>query len=136
MITAEPWVDAEIVGRAFREVQKQVNGGDNRKITTKVLEAIRFVARRLGTGKIRWPELTAAWNRSQDPEKHYRSRNGLPQAFSRFLRPKYKSPRFPDYELAPWQEAELAEHERRLAHFKEVAERNRLAGFARRPREA
>jgi hypothetical protein len=121
VITAEPWVDANVVVRAFKEVQKQVNGGDNHKVTPKVLDAVRFVARRLGTDKIRWPELTVGWNRSQeDPKKHYRSRNGLPQAFSRFLRPKYKSPRFPDYELAPWQEAERAEHEHRLAHSKDA----------------
>jgi hypothetical protein len=81
-----------------------------------ILYRVRFVTRSLGTGKIRWPELTAAWNRSQqDPEKHYRSRNGLPQAFSRFLRPQYKSPTFPDYEPTPWQEAERAEGEAVLA---------------------
>jgi hypothetical protein len=110
VITAEPWVDANVVARAFREVQKQVKGGDNHKVTPKVLDAVRFVARRLGTGKIRWSELTAGWNKSQqDPKKHYRTRNGLPQAFSRFLRPQYKSPTFPDYEPTPWQEAEWAE---------------------------
>ena len=77
---------------------------------------MRFVARRLRTDKIRWPELTAGWNKSQqDPKKHYRTRNGLPQAFSRFLRPKYKSPTFPDYESTPWQEAERAEGEAVLA---------------------
>ena len=51
----------------------------------------------------------------QDPKKHYRSRNGLPQAFSRFLRPKYKSPyktpAFSGYEPTPCQEAERAEGE-------------------------
>ena len=127
VITAEPWVDANVVARAFREVQKQVNGGDNHKVTPKVLDAVRFVARRLGKGKIRWPQLTAGWNKSQeDPENHYRSRNGLPQAFSRFLRPQYKSPKFPDYEPTPWQEAERAEGEAVLAAWPKVISRQRL----------
>jgi len=93
-------------------VQKQVKGGDNHKVTPKVLDAVRFVARRLGTGRIRWPELTAGWNNSQqDSDNRYQSRNGLPQAFSRFLRPQYNYPTFPDYEPTPWQEAERAERE-------------------------
>ena len=127
VVTAEPWVDANVVARAFREVQKQVKGGDNHKVTPKVLNTVRFVARRLGTGKIRWPQLTVGWNKSQeDPKNHYRSRNGLRQAFSRFLRPKYKSPTFPDYEPTPWQEAERAEGEAVRAAWPKLISRQRL----------
>jgi hypothetical protein len=127
VITAEPWVDSDIVVGAFKEVQKQVRGGDNRKITTKTLKAVRFVARRLGADKIRWPELRVGWNEAH-PGMRYNNRNDLYEAFRRFLRPKYNSPKFPDYEPAPWQEAEGAEHERRLTLSKQVAKRNGLAG--------
>jgi hypothetical protein len=116
VITAEPWVDAEIVSRAFREVQKQVRGGDNRKVTVKVLDAVRFVARRLGTGKVEWPVLRSAWNTAQDdPRRRYRSRDGLYKAVRRFLQPRYNSPTYPEYEPAPWQVARRAAEVRRTS---------------------
>jgi hypothetical protein len=116
VITAEPWVDAEIVSRAFREVQKQVRGGDNRKVTVKVLDAVRFVARRLGTGKVQWPVLHSAWNNAQDdPIRRYRSRDGLYKAVRRFLQPRYNNPTHPGYEPAPWQVARRAAEERRIS---------------------
>ncbi len=114
VITAEPWVDAKIVSRAFREIQKQVRGGDNHKLTVKVLDAVRFVARQLGTDKIEWPSLRSAWNDAQDdPKRRYHSRDGLYKAFHRFLRPAYKSPVYPEYVPAPWQVERQAAKERR-----------------------
>jgi hypothetical protein len=116
VITAEPWVDAEIVSRVFREVQKQVRGGDNRKVTVKVLDAVRFVARRLGTGKVQWPVLHSAWNAAQDdPTRRYRSRDGLYKAVRRFLQPRYNKPTYPEYEPTPWQVARRAAEERRVS---------------------
>jgi hypothetical protein len=116
VITAEPWVDAEIVSSVFREVQKQVRGGDNRKVTVKVLDAVRFVARRLGTGKVEWPVLHSAWNTAQDdPTRRYRSRDGLYKAVRRFLEPRYNNPTYPKYEPAPWQVARQAEEVRRTS---------------------
>ncbi len=107
---------------ALAAIQRGVVEREERYLERKFGE--RFVAGRLGTGKIRWPELTAGWNRSQqDPKKRYGSRNGLSQAFSRFLRPKYKSPTFPDYEPTPWQEAERAEGEAVLAASPKVISR-------------
>ena len=91
----------------FREVQKQVRGGDNRKVTVKVLDAVRFVARRLGTGKVEWPVLSSAWNTAQDdPTRRYRSRDGLYKAVRRFLQPRYNKPTYPEFEPAPWQVAQ------------------------------
>ena len=114
VITAEPWVDAEIVSRAFREVQKQVRGGDNRKV--KVLDAVRFVAHRLGTGKVEWPVLRSAWNNAQDdPTRRYRSRDGLYKAVRRFLQPRYNQPTYPEYEPTPWQVARQAAEGRRVS---------------------
>jgi hypothetical protein len=116
VITAEPWVDAEIVSRVFREVQKQVRGGDNRKVTVKVLDAVRFVARRLGTGKVQWPVLHSAWNAAQnDPTRRYGSRDGLYKAVRRFLQPRYNKPTYPEYEPAPWQVARQAAEARRTS---------------------
>ena len=116
VITAEPWVDAEIVFRVFREVQKQVRGGDNRKVTVKVLDAVRFVARRLGTGKVEWPVLSSAWNTAQDdPTRRYRSRDGLYKAVRRFLQPRYNKPTYPEFEPAPWQVARQAAEARRTS---------------------
>ncbi len=116
VITAEPWVDAEIVSKAFREVQKQVRGGDNHKLTAKVLDAARFVGRRLGTGKVEWAVLRSAWNAAQDdPKRRYQSRDGLYKAVHRFLRPKYNSPVYPEYEPTPWQVERQATVERRVS---------------------
>jgi len=102
VITAEPWVDAGVVSQAFREVQKQVRGGDNRKITAKVLDVVRFVVSWLGTGKFSWPELRAEWNQAH-PEMRYNSRDGLYKAFRHFLWPRYNSPTYPGYEPTPAQ---------------------------------
>jgi hypothetical protein len=116
VITAEPWVDAEIVSRVFREVQKQVRRGDNRKVTVKVLDAVRFVARRLGTGKVQWPVLSSAWNAAQnDPTRRYRSRDGLYKAVRRYLQPGYNKPTHPEYEPTPWQVARQAAEDCRVS---------------------
>jgi hypothetical protein len=116
VITAEPWVDAEIVSRVFREVQKQVRGGDNRKVTVKVLDAVRFVARRLGTGRVQWPVLHSAWNAAQnDPTRRYHSRDSLYKAVRRFLQPRYNKPTYPEYEPTPWQVARQAAEDRRVS---------------------
>lgn len=121
VITAEAWVPFQIVAQAFSEVQRQVRGGDNRKTTSKVLGVVRFVASQLGAGKLRWPELQAKWNRTR-PEWGYNGRNGLYEAFHNFLHPPqgYRDPQYPEYEPAPWQEAERASEERHLARKKDA----------------
>ncbi len=123
VIAAEAWVPSQIVTQAFSEVQRQVRGGDNRKTTDKVLGVVRFVANRLGAGKLRWPELQAKWKRAH-PEWSYNGRNGLYEAFHNFLHPPkgYGIPKYPEYEPAPWQEAERAFAERQHAHLEKKAE--------------
>jgi hypothetical protein len=92
-MTVEPWVDAKDVERVYREVQRQVlsgdnrKGGDNRKKKERTLDAVCFAARRIREGgNESWSELTRRWNRRQkDPGRRYNSRGGLQQAFKRFL---------------------------------------------------
>lgn len=122
-ITAEAWVPSEIVAQAFSEVQRQVRSGDNRKTTNKVLGMVRFVTSRLGASKLRWPELQAKWNQLH-PEWSHKRRNGLYEAFHNFLHPPkgYRVPKYPEYEPAPWQEAERASEERRRARLADKAE--------------
>ena len=106
VITAEPWVDAGIVSQAFKDIQRQIRGGDNRKTTTKVLKAVRFVTQRLKQGHPRWSALQAEW-KTVHPDMSYSSRDGLSKAFRRFICPGYKSPEFVGYERTPaqrWQE--------------------------------
>jgi len=124
VITAEAWVPSEIVAQSFSEVQRQVRGGDNRKTTDKVLAVVRFVAGQLGADKIKWPQLQAKWKQTF-PEWSYKGRNGLYEAFHNFLRPpkEYRDPQYPDYEPAPWQEAERTSEERRRVRLEELSER-------------
>lgn len=123
VITAEPWVDYRFVSQAFKDTQRQLRRGDNRKTTTKILNAVRFVAQRLGTGKIRWPELQAQWNRDY-PEWEHKGRNGLYEAFHGFLRPGYGDVKFPKYEPTPWQSAERAKRDEDRKRAQEVFRRH------------
>jgi hypothetical protein len=93
-LIVEPWVDAKDVERVYRDVQRQVLGGDNRKRDERTLDAVRFVARRIrGTGNESWAELTQRWNRTQtNPQRRYKSRGALHQAFKRFVRTVYHQP--------------------------------------------
>lgn len=110
-IVAEPWVDANLVTKAYRDVQRQLlsrdaKGADNRKKHGRTLDAIRFAARHIRqSGRIKWSEITSSWNAEQgdDPGRRYSSRHGLQQAFGKFLRPRYTSPNFASYEREPWQ---------------------------------
>lgn len=98
-IDAEAWVDAEEVARAYRAAQRQLLGGDNRKIPIHHLEAFRFVRRHTSAGGSRpsWPRLRELWN-EEHPDHPYRQRNGLFQAFKyaseRLLHPGYNRPRW------------------------------------------
>ena len=107
----EPWVDAKDVERVYREVQRQVLGGDkrksadNRKKKKRTLDAVGFAARQIReNGTESWQELTRRWKRSQrDPRRHYKSRGGLRQAFKRFVRPAYNQPIYKPIQPEPWQ---------------------------------
>jgi hypothetical protein len=90
-LIVEPWIDAKDVERVYRDVQRQVLGGDNRKKDERTIEAVRFVARQIRLhGGLSWLEMKERWNRSQtDPDWRYSSRGGLHQAFKRFVRAVY-----------------------------------------------
>ncbi len=95
-LIVEPWVDARDVERIYRNVQRQVLGGDNRKNDKRTLEAIRFAARQMREhGRKSWAEIVRHWNTAQtDPKRRYDSRGGLQQAFKRFVRTTYNEPQY------------------------------------------
>jgi hypothetical protein len=98
-IGAEAWVDAKEIAGAYRSAQQQLISDNKRKIPTHHLEAFRFVrrqTRRYGS-RPSWARLWALWN-EQHPERPYKQRNGLFQAFKeasvRLMRPKYDRPKW------------------------------------------
>lgn len=99
-LIVEPWVDAKDVECVYRDVQRQVLGGDNRKKDERTLAAVRFAARRMREhGSESWAELKRHWNEAQrDPKRRYKSRGGLHQAFQRFVRAVYHPPVYKDRE--------------------------------------
>jgi hypothetical protein len=122
VITAEPWVDAKVVSQTFKEIQRQMRGGDNRKTTAKVLDVARFVAQRMKQGRI--AGLQDEWNKTH-PEMRYGSRGGLAKAFGRFLQPGYKSPEFAAYEPTPAHNWEEEHRRRKVEAIKKVFERRK-----------
>jgi hypothetical protein len=122
----EPWVDAKDVERVYRDVQRQVLGGDkrksadNRKKKERTLDAVCFAARRIReSGNESWAELTRRWNRSQKNRKRrYNSRSGLLQAFKRFMRPAYNQPIYKPFESEPWQVQQDKARRRLIKYFK------------------
>jgi len=101
-IDAEPWVATEEVARVYRVAQRQLLGGDTRKIPVHRLEAFRFVRRHTQQDGSRpsWAKLKELWN-EQHPEHSYKERNGLLQAFTqvseRLMRPKYRRPQWKEH---------------------------------------
>ncbi len=59
-----PWVSADTVLRAYRRLQREVLGGDNRPISTRNLALFRFVVaqQQSACGKITWREMLDRWN--------------------------------------------------------------------------
>jgi hypothetical protein len=100
VITSDVWVDAREVARVFRDAQRQLLGGDNRKVPDRVLEVARFVARRIREqdGKETWNEWWREWN-EEHPVKYpkgwrYSAPHGFKQAFERFVHPKNRRPKW------------------------------------------
>ena len=119
-ITAEAWVDAEHVERAYRDVQRQLLGGDNRKKKGRTLDAVIFIARQFKErGRLSWEELRKRWNES-NPERTYKGRNGLQQALKHFLQPNYNELNFAPYNREPWQRQQEAAMAREYARIKEL----------------
>lgn len=109
-ITADPSVDARVLGKVYSAAQRQLNGGDNRELSRKTLDVARFVARQIKEGnRESWQKLTDRWNRENrehpDPKRRYGSRGGLRSVFEKFWHPKYLDPRWKPYEPTPYQTA-------------------------------
>ena len=101
-ITAEAWVDPGEVERVFREVRRQMLGGDAMgERSARTLEVVKFVARRMRQypGE-RWEERLRAWN-EEHPEWRYEDFRGLRQAFERFAYREYHEPNLQPREKTP-----------------------------------
>lgn len=102
-LTAEVWVDAKDVERVYRDVQRQVLGGDNRKKANSTLEAVLFVARQIREhGAEAWSKRVERWNEAQ-PGRRYKSFRELRQVYERFVHPSYKAPKYEPSKREPWQ---------------------------------
>jgi hypothetical protein len=116
-LTVEPWVDAKDVERVYRDVQRQMLGGDNRKKSGRTLEAVLFVARQIRDhGHEAWSKRLERWNRAR-PEHGYKSFRELRQVWERFVHPSYNPPNYEPQEREPWQ----VERDKRLRRLLEEA---------------
>ncbi len=71
-LAVAPWVSADTVLRAYRRLQREVLGGDNRPISMRNLALFRFVVaeQQAADGKATWREMLGRWNRAH-PQWHY-----------------------------------------------------------------
>ncbi len=116
-LTAEAWVDAKDVERVYRDVQRQVLGGDNRKKANRTLEAVLFVAQQIKEhGAEAWSKRVERWNEAH-PGRRYKSFRELRQVYERFLHPTYKAPKYEPYKREPWQ----VERDKQLSRELEAA---------------
>ncbi|CAN5122193.1 hypothetical protein BH24ACT16_BH24ACT16_04770 [soil metagenome] len=124
-LVADPSVDAKVVESAYRAVQRQVLGGDNRKLAKDTLEMARFVARRIRShGYESLEERRKRWNEGH-PNRSLKSRSTLLQAFQKLAYPKYKGARFAPYEHTPYQEAGANNRRKLLEGFRRSRPGNR-----------
>jgi hypothetical protein len=102
-LTAEAWVDAKDLERVYRDVQRQVLGGDNRKKANRTLDAVLFVAQQIRErGAEAWSKRVERWNEAH-PGRRYKSFRELRQVYERFLHPSYEAPKYEPYKREPWQ---------------------------------
>jgi hypothetical protein len=92
-LTAEPWVSAKTVEAAYRRVQKEMLGRENRPLAGVGLDILRFCLARPGR---RWEQLMAEWNDS-NRDRRYADRRNFARDFARaerqLRRPGYGSKR-------------------------------------------
>lgn len=70
-LDVEPWVSADTVLRAYRDVQRRVLPGDNRPVGDRSLGLARFVAEQERDGDLpTWREMRTRWNEAR-PEWNY-----------------------------------------------------------------
>jgi hypothetical protein len=102
-LTVEAWVDAKDVERVYRDVQRQVLGGDNRKKSGRTLDVVLFIARQIRDhGREAWSKRVERWNKAH-PERSYKSFRELRQVYERFLHPSYNAPKYKPSKREPWQ---------------------------------
>ena len=103
-LTADAWLDAGEVERAFRDAQRQILGGDAKRRDDRTLEVAKFVARRMRErGEETWRERWKAWNRMHAKEWHYGDYRGFRQAFERFVHRFYNLPNYKLRESTPYE---------------------------------
>lgn len=93
-LDVEPWISAETVLRAYRDVQRRVLPGDNRPVGERSLALARFVAEQERDGERRtWRELRTRWNDAH-PDLLYdddrRFRRDVVRAHQILLFPPYR----------------------------------------------
>ena len=113
-LTADPCVDAKTIEKLYRNAQRQLLGGDNRKLARRTLEAARFAAQRIREDSAEsWQRRTDRWNRLF-PHWPYKSRGGLRQAFEKFWHPGYVLARWKPYDPTPAQLSRKEHLQRKL----------------------
>jgi hypothetical protein len=119
-LTIQPWVNAEEVVRIYRDIQRQVLGGDNRRLHDRTLDAVRFVTQQIREhGEESWSRRLSRWNRER-PKWRYASFRGLRQVFERFVHPHYEAPKYAPYEPTPYQ---TWRNKRRHQQFEQIKKR-------------
>jgi len=95
-LDVEPWVSADTVLRAYRDVQRRVLPGDNRPVGERSLALARFVAEQERDGERRtWRVLRTRWNEAhpdQPYEEDRRFRRDVVRANQILLFPPYRLP--------------------------------------------
>ena len=119
-LTVQPWVNADEVTRVYRDIQRQMLSGDNRRLEDRTLAAVRFVAQQIRErGAEPWSRRVERWNR-EHPKWRYASFRALRQVFERFVHPHFEAPKYEPYEPTSYQSWR---DERRRLKFEQLAER-------------
>jgi hypothetical protein len=87
-LTAEPWVSALVVEAAYRKMQKEMLGRENRPLTGLGLDILHFCIARIGGpggANPTWATLMEAWN-AENRDRPYNHRRRFARDFSRAQR--------------------------------------------------
>jgi len=100
-VTADAWVNAKEVARAFRDTQQQILAGSDAAGPTpeRTLEVVRFVARRMREcGEEDWGTRWSIWNKTRPEDWRYQSKDTFQQTFERFMEGVvYRTYQLPNY---------------------------------------
>ena len=114
-ITADAWLNAKEVTRAFRDVQRQILDGSDAAGRTpeRTLQVVRFVSQRMRErgeevwGEVDWGTYWRAWNETCRKDWRYQSERNFKQTYERFLEGVvYRAYEWPNYrppEKTPYQ---------------------------------